>query len=248
VSCASKLCLSPCKKSVKMNWGKKLPTDRRSIGFYKHSNNDQRDDLVFPFIQHLLRYGLASDEADVFSLFPKSVCFHDSANKWSWNGVRQPGCADLMVHSCVCVETFHRVARNKQWAPHVALVEGVIGRLPSAPHVAASGCLGPQRSEWEFHSVVVIVDPFLRAVFVFNPWRQGTRRSPSVTRTNDLRPNLVRKMVRMFTGGYDYFYKSGTQVGTSDCRVHCLKFLRALGKMGRDNYPYDMGWTKLKKK
>jgi hypothetical protein len=225
-------------------WGKRLSQDRHTIAFYQHSDNDQKDDLLFPFVKLLL--SRASDKAEVFSLFPKSVCFTDSRNKWSWNGVRQPGCTTLMVNSCACVESFYWKSRNKQWNPYVALVEGVIGRIPSAPHVAASGSSGPHRTEWEFHSVVVIVDPFLTAVFVYNPWKQGQLRSRSVTRTSDIRPILVRNLVRRYKG-YDYFYMSGNQVGTSDCRVHCLKFLRALGKVGRDNYLYDMGWTKLQK-
>ena len=85
-------------------WGKRLSQDSHSIAFYKHSDNDQRDDLLFPYVKLLLRR--ASDKAEVFSLYPKSVCFTDSSNKWSWNGVRQPGCTDLMVHSCACMQTF----------------------------------------------------------------------------------------------------------------------------------------------
>ncbi len=109
-------------------WGERLSQDRHTIAFYKHSENDQRDDLLFPFVKLLLRR--ASDKAEVFSLFPRAVCFTDSRNKWSWNGMRQPkpgvvlqGISQQTVESARCLSgrryRAHSVSTTRccQWFP-----------------------------------------------------------------------------------------------------------------------------------
>jgi hypothetical protein len=124
--------------------------------------------------------------------------------------------------------------RDEPDKPHVAFVEGQIGRIPGA-------IVSP---EWEFHCCVVIVDPRDRSVYIMNPWQLGTLRSPQVNKVSDIRVRLVMNLVRMYRPHWNYFHISGKQVSTSDCRIHCLKFVTQLAKIGRE-FKQKMDWKQL---
>jgi hypothetical protein len=114
-------------KKHKMVWGRQLCRDKNNIKFYQHSNNDQKDELVLPFMQRLL--------GENFDLWPKSVCFNGEGQKRAWRKVKQIGCSNLMTKTASCLETFHSRSLKFQPKPHVALVEGLVGWLgPLTPN------------------------------------------------------------------------------------------------------------------
>ena len=106
-----------------------------SIACFEHSDNDQRDDKLFQFMEELL-------PPEEFYLYPKSVCFLNASNKKEWEGTIQAGIdgdANFIEDKCVCICTFNRESRSlrrngienfHRYRPYVALVEGEIGRLP----------------------------------------------------------------------------------------------------------------------
>jgi hypothetical protein len=104
-----------------MTWGKRLCRDKNNIKFYQHSNHDQNDELVLPFMQRLL--------GENFDVFPKSVCFNGVRQKRVWKKVKQVGCSNFMTQTGACLNTFHSRSLKFQPKPHVALVEGLVGRL-----------------------------------------------------------------------------------------------------------------------
>ena len=109
------------RKTAKMTWGKRLCRDKNNIKFYQHSNHDQNDELVLPFMQRLL--------GENFDVFPKSVCFNGVRQKRVWKKVKQVGCSNFMTQTGACLNTFHSRSLKFQPKPHVALVEGLVGRL-----------------------------------------------------------------------------------------------------------------------
>jgi len=228
-----------------MVFGKVLPKNPQSVAFYEHSDNDQRDNLLFPYMSKLL--------GNQFDLYPKSVCFLNAMNKKEWKGVPQVGIlgTKLIEDICVCISTFERLSkklRDHMYRPYVALVEGEIGRLSKAKEKKVASSV-KKSHEWEFHSCVVIVDIGMRRVFVMNPWRAGELRSGTVSCVSDIRVSLVKKLVRKYSG-FRVFHTSGTQVHTSDCRVHCLKFITKMAKLGREKslYGSEIAWKELTKK
>ena len=228
-----------------MRYGKVLPKNPMSVAFYEHSDNDQRDDLLFPYMSKLLGHE--------FDLFPKSVCFLDIRNKKSWENVPQVGKYSTMriQDICVCISTFEQLSKKlvgHKFRPYVALVEGEIGRLSEAKKQTVAASL-TKSHDWEFHSCVVIVDIGMKRVFVMNPWREGELRSGTVTCVSDIRVSLVKKLVRKYSK-FRVFHTSGSQVHTSDCRVHCLRFIKKLAEWGREEslYGSKIAWKELIKK
>lgn len=229
---------------VKMVFGKVLPKNPKSLAFYMHSDNDQRDDLLFPYIRELL---------PEFDFYTKSVCFLDDRNKNEWKGVPQAGIhgTKLIADICVCISTFEKLSktlRDHKYRPYVALVEGEIGRLSKAKEKKIASSV-KKSVEWEFHSCVVIVDIAMRRLFVMNPWKEGELRSGTVSCVSHIRVCLVKKLVRRYSG-FRIFHTSGSQVHTSDCRIHCLKFIIQMSKLGREEslYGSKIAWKELTKK
>ena len=224
-----------------------------SIAYFQHSNNDQRDDELFEFMEELL-------PPKEFYLYPKSVCFLNASNKKEWEGTIQAGIdgdAKFIGDICVCISTFNRESRSlrrngiknfHRFRPYVALVEGEIGRLPEAKRKKIPASL-TQSHDWEFHSCVVIVDIFFKNIFIMNPWMPNKLRSGIVKYVRDIRVGLVKNLVQLYKG-FKVFHTSGTQVSKPDCRVHCLKFIRKLGQLGREESLYNgkIAWTRLIKK
>ena len=210
----------------------------QTLDFFKHSDHDQLDHLFFPFLKSLL--------GQSFDLYPKSVCFKDNDEKIKYKGVRPISYPEgkPIGKTCACSSSFitrSRIAKN-QFKPYLALVEGKIGRidaskLPKNVKPVKSTC-------HEFHCCVVIVDPRLRRVSVFNPWKAGQVRSGNVTRVCDIRPRLVRDLVAKYKG-YKKFHLSGDQVGSSDCRIRVAQFARTLGKVDGRHYSTKFNWVKL---
>jgi hypothetical protein len=195
-----------------------------------------------------------------FYLYPKSVCFLNASNKKEWEGTIQAGIdgdAKFIGDICVCISTFNRESRSlrrngiknfHRYRPYVALVEGEIGRLPEAKRKKIPASL-TQSHDWEFHSCVVIVDIFFKNIFIMNPWMPNKLRSGIVKYVRDIRVGLVKNLVQLYKG-FKVFHTSGTQVSKPDCRVHCLKFIRKLGQLGREESLYNgkIAWTRLIKK
>ena len=182
-----------------------------------------------------------------FDFFPKSVCFHGATNKKIWKGVCSVGCSEPIYNTCACVSSFYRRSRTKIGQNvHVALVEGPLGLLPEyrIPAVATGKRKGRFVGCNEFHSCLVIVDPINKRILVFNPWKEDERRSGSISSVNDIRPRLVRDLVQRYRG-YKVFHQSGKQIGTPDCRVHCIKFARALGGYGIQDFIAKIAWKPL---
>ena len=198
---------------------------KHTIEYFKRGDNDQQDHKLMDAMKEFLGKG--------FKLFKQSVCFNGRVNKTQWKGVR-----GSMYQDCVCWKTFLRISHIYQHRPHVALVEGVIGRIASSK--LPRGVFQPEKgSGVEFHSLLVIVDPIMRTIGVFNPWLPGQVRSGVVKRVQDIRPKLVSRLLSQYKK-YNIYHSSGKQVHTSDCRVHCLRFAKLLGKQGRYNYLHNM--------
>jgi hypothetical protein len=215
-----------------MVFGPKTPKNEETLAWFKHKNNDQQDQKLFPYVKKLL--------SPTFNFYPKSVTFNGRENKNMWRSKKTPQAgsngATLMYRLGACRSTFYRVSmsRDEPDKPHVAFVEGQIGRIPGA-------IVSP---EWEFHCCVVIVDHRDRSVYIVNPWQLGTLRSPQVNKVSDIRVRLVMNLVRMYHPNWKYFHISGKQVSTSDCRIHCLKFVTQLAKIGRE-FKQKMDWKEL---
>jgi hypothetical protein len=211
---------------------------KHTIEYFKRGNNDQKDHKVFDAMQEFLGKG--------FDLYKKSVCFKGRANKNAWRGAAWSNGKSL-AQACVCIKTFYSISRKFQNEPHVALVEGVIGRIPTAK--LPRGVSQPKKgSPVDFHALLVIVDPILKTVGVFNPWLPGQVRSGIVKRVQDIRPKLIAELVSLYNK-YDIYHSSGKQKHTSDCRVHCLQFAKQLGTVGRNHYlrnTTEIAWKPIK--
>jgi len=224
---------------MKMGFGTKRSRNPNAIAYFMHSDNDQKDRIFLPSMKRFLGAG--------FDFFPKSVCFHGAMNKKIWKGVCSVGCSEPICNTCACVSSFYRRSRTKIGQNvHVALVEGPLGLLPEyrIPAVATGKRKGRFVGCNEFHSCLVIVDPINKRILVFNPWKEDERRSGSISSVNDIRPRLVRDLVQRYRG-YKVFHQSGKQIGTSDCRVHCIKFARALGGYGIQDFIAKIAWKPL---
>jgi hypothetical protein len=208
----------------------------QTLEFFRHHNRDQRDDLFFPYLKSVL--------GKSFDLFPKSVCFKDTREKNKYKGVRPTGHPQgaPIGRTCVCSSHFVKRSEKVQFKPHLALVEGKIGRIH--PSKLPKNVKPVKSTEHEFHCCVVIVDHRLHSVFVFNPWKAGQVRSGHVTRVCDIRPRLVRNMVAEYKG-YKKFHLSGDQVGSSDCRIRVASFCKVLGKEDPHHYSAKFSWVKL---
>ena len=214
--------------------------NKQTFAFFKQGNNDQLDHFFFPFLKGLL--------GNLFDLFPKSVCFKDTREKNKYNGVRPVGYPEgkPIGKTCACSSSFvkHSQKVKMQFKPHLALVEGKIGRID--PRKLPKNVTPVKSKHHEFHCCVVIVDQRLRSVFVFNPWKAGQVRSGHVTRVSHIRPRLVRDLVaRAEYKGWKRFHLSGDQVGSSDCRIRVASFLKALGKSDGQHYSTKFSWKKL---
>jgi hypothetical protein len=210
----------------------------QTLEYFRHSDRDQLDHLFFPFLKSLL--------GQSFDLYPKSVCFKDNTEKLKYKGVRPVSYPERkpIGKTCVCSSSFFTCSRKvkNQFKPYLALVEGKIGRID--PSKLPNNVTPVKSTCHEFHCCVVIVDPRLRRVSVFNPWKAGQVRSGNVTRVCDIRPRLVRDLVAKYKG-YKKFHLSGDQVGSSDCRIRVAQFARTLGKEDGRHYSTKFNWVKL---
>jgi hypothetical protein len=75
----------------------------------------------------------------------------------------------------------------------------------------------PPPTECEFHSCILIVDKITKFIFVFNPWKLG-KRPVVMASISDIQPNLVRRIVKMYSKTYMTFYLGGNQTHQPDCR------------------------------
>ena len=222
---------------VKRRGGKN--SNPETDAFFSVHNNDQNDQLLLAHMTNKI--------GPSFKLFQKSVCFQSRRNKAQWKGVQPVGCKNgkSIYETCACVKTFHRISRGLAdpeiqipWI-HAALVEGVVGAIPGLIHIRPIA----DRSICDFHSCFMIVDPGSRELWVFNPWQEGQLRSGIVNSVDDIRPRLVRNLVRKYRG-YNVFHKSGKQVGTTDCRLQVLRFINTLGRLGTE-FRYGIDWRLL---
>lgn len=224
-----------------------------TLEFFKHFDREQLDAPFFTYVTEVMK----TDEVEVagnsrvatFKMFGKSVCFKNRVEKRKYNGVRPVGYPDgaPITKTCVCVESFHQLSKkSSSLEPHVALVEGKIGRIDPAK-LHKNVLVDPDSSgetEHQFHCCMVIVDNKQKTVHIFNPWKQGQARSGIVKRVCDIRPRLVKELVAKYKG-YTKFHLSGDQVWTSDCRIRVAQFAKKLGAKGRTGYKSGFNWVKI---
>ena len=218
-------------------------TDPRTLVYYQYGNRDQLDALFIPYVAEVL--------GPTFRMFDQSVCFKNRTEKNKFNGIRPVGYPEgaSIANTCVCLSRVERISRASSERPHVALIEGKIGRIdPSKiPKNVIQKTVDPDSSDktdYEFHCCMLIVDNDKRTVHVFNPWKQGYARSGTVTRVCDIRPRLVKDLVAKYRR-YDKFHLSGDQVWTSDCRIKVAQFAKNLGVKGKTSYQSAFDWVKI---
>jgi hypothetical protein len=216
-------------------------SDPATLEYFKHDNKDQLDAVFIPYVSKVM--------GTSFKMYEKSVCFKNKTEKRKFKGVRPVGYPDgaPITKTCVCFDSFHRLSKFSSEKPHVALIEGKIGRIdPSKlPKNVIPVPIDPSaETEYQFHCCMVIVDPEKKTVHVFNPWKQGYARSGTVTRVCDIRPRLVKDLVAKYRR-YDKFHLSGDQVWTSDCRIKVAQFARKLGAKGKTGYQSAFEWVKI---
>ena len=223
-------------------------TDPKTLVYYQYGNRDQLDALFIPYVADVL--------GPTFRMFDQSVCFKNRTEKNKFNGVRPVGYPEgaSIAKTCVCLSKFKRISRSKSERPHVALIEGKIGRIdPSKIRKNVIQKLvdsdSSEKKEHEFHCCMLIVDneSVPGSVHVFNPWKEGQARSGIVTRVVDIRPRLVKELVARYKG-FNKFHLSGDQVWTSDCRIRVAKFAKKLGANSAKGISYKsaLDWVKIK--
>jgi len=218
-------------------------SDPKTLEYFKHDDKDQLDALFIPYVASVL--------GTSFKMFQKSVCFKNKKEKKKFNGVRPVGYPEgaPITKNCVCFKSFHCRSKFASDEPHVALIEGKIGRihpskLPKNVIPVVMDSDASAATVHEFHCCLVIVDSEQRTVHVFNPWKQGYARSGAVTRVCDIRPRLVKDLIAMYKG-YDKFHLYGDQVWTSDCRIKVAQFAKLLGVKKRYCYKTAFKWGKV---
>ena len=143
----------------------------KTLEFFKHYDRYQLDAPFFSYVTEVMK----SAEVSTFKMFGKSVCFKNRVEKNKFHGVRPVGYPDgaPITKTCVCVKSFHQLSMTSSHEPHVALVEGKIGRIdPAKLHKNVIIPIDPDSSgetEHQFHCCMVIVDNKKKTVHVFNP-------------------------------------------------------------------------------
>ena len=220
-------------------------SDSTTLVYFQYGNRDQLDALFIPYVAGVL--------GPTFKMFGQSVCFNNREEKNKFHGVRPVGYPEgaSIAKTCVCLGKFDRLSRSSSEIPHVALIEGKVGRIDPAK-ISKKVIHNPVDSdssddkEFQFHCCMLIVDNKKRTVHVFNPWKQGQARSGIVTRVVDIRPRLVKELVAKYKG-FKKFHLFGDQLWTSDCRIRVAKFAKILGANSAKGICYKSAfdWVKI---
>ena len=231
--------------SAKEIYGMSHHRDPTTLVYWEYGNRVQHDASFFPYV--------ADAMGPDFGLYEKSVCFKNLTEKNKFHGVRPVGYPEgaSIAKTCVCLGKFDRLSRTSSEIPHVALIEGKVGRIDPAK-ISKKVIHNPVDSdssddkEFQFHCCMLIVDNKKRTVHVFNPWKQGQARSGIVTRVVDIRPRLVKELVAKYKG-FKKFHLFGDQLWTSDCRIRVAKFAKILGANSAKGICYKSAfdWVKI---
>ena len=232
--------------SAKEIYGMSHHRDPTTMIYWEYGNRDQHDALFIPYV--------ADAMGPDFGLFLNSVCFKNLKEKNKFHGVRPVGYPEgaSIAKTCVCLRSFDRLSRTSSRKPHVALIEGKIGRINPAKipkNVIPNAVDSDASEEHEFHCCMLIVDneSVPGTVHVFNPWKEGQARSGIVTRVVDIRPRLVKDLVAKYKG-FKKFHLFGDQVWTSDCRIRVAKFAKKIGANSAKGVSYKTAfpWHPIK--
>ena len=192
------------------------------------NSNIQNESAFFNFARHLLRL------RPEYRLFFQSVCFASYQHQVQYKQTNLQ-----LVKDGACVKTFYRasMARNNGTVFHVAVIEGRC-------HPARDALPRPPPKEYEFHSCIVVLDKYMKSIFIFNPWKIGIRpRKLSVI--GDIGPNLVQRLVKLYPNKWQTFYNGGSQNNLPDCRYHSLCILKRLGGLPDCCLKKHFKWVKL---
>ena len=98
-------------------------SDPATLEYFKHDNKDQLDALFIPYVAHVM--------GTSFKMFQKSVCFKIKKENKEFHGDRPVGYPEgaPITKTWVCLDSFHRRSMDSSDEPHVALIEGKIGRI-----------------------------------------------------------------------------------------------------------------------